>query len=285
MSFFNTKSHKKSFSLPEISVVIAVFAFLTFTSVRSLQNVLNKTQTSVDKQKMKIVKQALQTYFDTHGYLPAPADYTLTNNDANYGKSKTAKSSYDGTLDGDFFYNANDDKGFPSEYQEVEYIESTGTQYIDTGYKPNNMTKITIDMALISENPNDNWSKPFGVNDGNYVYFMQSNKQGTNSRFANAFSFSCGKNEDPYRAISSIKYTFGNRYVITTSNCSIQVNDSSSSATAYGNFNITKNLTIFANNGINSQNAYMKLYSFKIIENTSLIHNFIPCYRKSDGVI
>ena len=59
MSFFNTKSHKKSFSLPEISVVIAVLAFLTFTSVRSLQNVLNKTQTSVDKQKIKIVKQAM----------------------------------------------------------------------------------------------------------------------------------------------------------------------------------------------------------------------------------
>ena len=29
------------------------------------------------------------------------------------------------------------------EYQEVEYLESTGTQYIDTGYKAVNRLKIT----------------------------------------------------------------------------------------------------------------------------------------------
>ena len=172
MSFCHIKTNKKSFSLPELSVVIAVLAFLIFTSVRSLKNVFNQTQANVDAQKIKIVKQALQTYFNTHGHLPAPADYTLTNNDVNYGKSKTKKSSYDGTLDADIFAYKWDKKliphieeieeeieiplqqantNLPDEYQEVEYIESTGTQYIDTGVSGTSIYGIEMNIIMIIE--------------------------------------------------------------------------------------------------------------------------------------
>ena len=34
----------------------------------------------------------------------------------------------------------------PEGYTELEYIQSTGTQYIDTGFKPKNTTKITADF-------------------------------------------------------------------------------------------------------------------------------------------
>ena len=34
----------------------------------------------------------------------------------------------------------------PNEYKEVEYIESSGTQYIDTGFQPNQDTRILIDL-------------------------------------------------------------------------------------------------------------------------------------------
>ena len=36
----------------------------------------------------------------------------------------------------------------PSGYTELEYIESTGTQYIDTGLKGNLNTKVEIDMQI-----------------------------------------------------------------------------------------------------------------------------------------
>jgi hypothetical protein len=35
----------------------------------------------------------------------------------------------------------------PSSYQEVEYIESTGVQYIDSLYKPNYNTEISCKFA------------------------------------------------------------------------------------------------------------------------------------------
>ena len=36
----------------------------------------------------------------------------------------------------------------PSEYQQVEYIESTGTQCIDTGFIPNQNTSVRLEYAL-----------------------------------------------------------------------------------------------------------------------------------------
>ena len=39
----------------------------------------------------------------------------------------------------------------PNEYQQVEYIESTGTQYIDTEYKPNQDTKIETKLEVVSK--------------------------------------------------------------------------------------------------------------------------------------
>lgn len=38
----------------------------------------------------------------------------------------------------------------PEGYTEVEYIESSGTQYIDTGFKPNQETKMSLNMAFLS---------------------------------------------------------------------------------------------------------------------------------------
>jgi len=42
--------------------------------------------------------------------------------------------------------------GIPTSYTPVEYIESSGTQYIDTGYKPNNNTKAVFEGYLSGSN-------------------------------------------------------------------------------------------------------------------------------------
>ena len=36
----------------------------------------------------------------------------------------------------------------PAEYQQVDYIESSGTQYIDTGYKPNERSEYELDFEF-----------------------------------------------------------------------------------------------------------------------------------------
>ena len=52
--------------------------------------------------------------------------------------------------------------GLPSEYQQVEYIESNGTQYIDTDYKPSSDTLFDAEMQMTSTSGRIN---PFGVYD------------------------------------------------------------------------------------------------------------------------
>ena len=48
------------------------------------------------------------------------------------------------------FVNTGISTTIPSGLVELEYIESTGTQYIDTGFKPNNNTRVVMDLQLLS---------------------------------------------------------------------------------------------------------------------------------------
>jgi hypothetical protein len=50
----------------------------------------------------------------------------------------------------------------PSGYTEVEYIESSGTQYIDTDFKPKYNSRVVMDVSDVSS---DGWSALFGARD------------------------------------------------------------------------------------------------------------------------
>ena len=62
----------------------------------------------------------------------------------------------------DVVYNSN---FFPVGYKEVEYIESTGTQYIDTGYIPKTNTKLELTLSF---------SGTFSPSNGNTAIFFSA---------------------------------------------------------------------------------------------------------------
>ena len=43
----------------------------------------------------------------------------------------------------------------PNAYQEVEYIQSSGTQFIDTGYLITPTTEVSVDYQLTNNNNQD----------------------------------------------------------------------------------------------------------------------------------
>lgn len=51
----------------------------------------------------------------------------------------------------------------PDGYTQVEYIQSTGTQYIDTGFKPNQDTRVVFDFQLLATS--SNYRSVLGVRD------------------------------------------------------------------------------------------------------------------------
>lgn len=159
----------------------------------------------------------------------------------------------------------------PSAFQEVEYIESTGTQYIDTGIKPTSTNPnfiAEIDFSFLSV-PASSYLGLFGVN-GNMQLAIYSN-----------YKFGDGTNISNLILELNKKYSYkgnfasGKSYVDGTE-------------VAQRNNSVWRNAYLFAVNGGNDEptsNASGKIYSCKIYDNGTLVRNYIPCYRKVDNVI
>jgi hypothetical protein len=174
---------------------------------------------------------------------------------------------------------------FPARYQRVEYIESTGTQWIDTGYYPNEKTNATIDFEFFQSNTVE-W-KPimavrqnrYGTNFSTYAFFAQGN---TSALAVNYGGLDTGQ----INGVNVLgRHTLGNKganiYVDNTLVKTIQGH--------YETFTSTNSLPVFAlktmNGDIETRNIHGKLYYLTIYDGDKLVRNFIPCYRKSDGEI
>ena len=79
------------------------------------------------------------------------------------------KPEYDVVFNGNYFLEG---------YKEVEYIESTGTQYIDTGYIPKTNTKLELTLSFNGEfsSPSETNTTIFssGTDEGNERGFQPS---------------------------------------------------------------------------------------------------------------
>ena len=154
----------------------------------------------------------------------------------------------------------------PNEYQKVNYIESDGNQYINTGVVPNSQQKYRL---------------KYNVSDviTNEVIFG-SRTSGTYSTSTNQIY---AGNQVTYF------YFYSGTNVFKTDNISsntIYVENRNANS---GNFDntATQPIFLFALNNMGSPSAYAttKLYSFKIYDNNILVRDFVPCYRKSDNEI
>ena len=163
----------------------------------------------------------------------------------------------------------------PSEYQQVEYIESSGTQYIDTGFKPNNNTTFSLTFQISSTTTtqgifgvgDSSLSKSYrlGMSASGYFYFA---KRGTQF---NGASNSSNTSKNTFELKNNKVYLNGSEYITITDTDTYQCENNAYIFFFGGSTTITK--------------ASGKLYSCKIYDNSVLVRNFIPCYRKSDNVI
>lgn len=146
----------------------------------------------------------------------------------------------------------------PSGYTKLEYIESTGMQYISTGITPTENTKVVIEF-----NSSSSSGVVFGQDSGYKV---------------NAFMF----------AMTVVVFDSTKKDISISANAkhTVQVApkafkvDNGSSQYIYANkVNAAYPMFLFGNNrkGKFSEGVAMKLYSFKVYENDVLIADYIPC--------
>ena len=166
----------------------------------------------------------------------------------------------------------------PSEYQQVEYIESTGIQYIDTQYIPTHNTKIYCKFAH-NESVID--TPVFGARNSDWTneYILWSHP----TEFTKVSKVLFNDSEQQFES-----YDLGTIIEFESSNTSGRYNESTWSWDTYQNDTLDVGLILFGlRNGtqVDSRKFSGKIWSFRLWENNILVRDFIPCYRKTDNVI
>ena len=167
----------------------------------------------------------------------------------------------------------------PSAYQEVEYIEFTGTQYIDT-QKLATVGKTYIQEADIQFTAYPSYSGR-GLNGGDKGFYWGIFNDSGSVYFVNTYTTSLSPNKagnlNKHHFISIINSNQSSNTLIIdgTSFTSNRTSAYTSSTILLG----TNSATVAGNF------AKQKLYTYKIYEDSVLVRNYIPCYRKSDSTI
>jgi len=153
----------------------------------------------------------------------------------------------------------------------VEYLESSGTQYIDSGVYCNHNMTFSTGIAKV-QNVNTTW---FGSrNSGNYATKNEQIYLNQNTRAVTLFTTTADiRDSDFYlNYITSISPDVGTRYDIKDMTCVETMNDAIYS------------LFLFALNNIGTPALTpSRLYYLIIKESQVTLHYFIPVIRTSDN--
>lgn len=149
-------------------------------------------------------------------------------------------------------------------YKPVEYIESSGTAYIDTGINMTNKIRAVLDLQFVTD-PTSSYSAVFGAraDTNGWIYYS-----GT---------------YDQYRlrhggtANNSIAATPTDRVTIDMNQNTMTIGDQSVTATA-ATFSVgyTAYLGALNNEGAAQYASALKVYSAKIYDDDALVRDYIP---------
>ena len=163
--------------------------------------------------------------------------------------------------------------GVNTSYTPVEYIESSGTQYIDTGFKHNQNTRILADIDFSSSSAQ--YSAPFGSWGGGSTSKRMFGAEWSGTVFTTYYGPGNGYNIGDQSGRKTWDF---NKNVYSIGN----VSHTSTSTT----FQSLYNDLIFCVSNYNgmptSGKATMKLYSFKIYDNGTLVRDYIPVINESN---
>lgn len=169
-----------------------------------------------------------------------------------------------------------DEGGLPSEYQQVEYIQSNGNQYIDTGISGNANGEYEIGF------------NPLGTIAHSYEqYFAGTRNTGTTYVGKLFYNSSLVVYQGyPAGGDLTLRPSFADEKIdlkVLKSEGIVVNNEVKSN---YGNASWgNSTFWIFNAHQESSLGASMKLYYLKMYSDGDLVRDYIPCYRKSDSVI
>ena len=173
--------------------------------------------------------------------------------------------------------NEKQDYYLPDGYTQLEYLESSGTQYIDTGYKANQKTEYEVKFS---------YSKMIDSSNGFVLGARISSTEENLSVTCDSGTIFVGRGNN-YASINSSTIV-NQKYKIKVTENSI-VKDGATIGSTANDFEGTGtyNVRLFGciNNGVAYRTFSGKIYYCKIWDNGELVREFIPCKRNSDNVL
>ena len=165
----------------------------------------------------------------------------------------------------------------PKGFKRLEYIQSSGTQYVDTLFKPKWNTRVVMDVQMATYSA---IRMPFGYRNANSTTASQAflvAQTGMGTFRTDYFGTS---------ASLTIDGTTNQRLTIDKDANVLTINGKSVSNTAVSSGESSYNMLLFtySNSGSAGSMSTMTLYSCQIYDNGTLVRDYIPCQNAS-GVI
>ena len=167
----------------------------------------------------------------------------------------------------------------PSGYTQLEYIQSSGTQYVDTGMKTTNETSIIIDAQVLAMNQEQYGGGLLfgscnpGQNSGHEAYVWQYKFNAVYNSTAN---------------VDTQTLTVGDRLRVEfmKNDCTVIKNGQVFYTHTFSpsSFTSTVNLYLFVLPRSTRYFGKIKLYSCKIYDGSTLVRDFIPCKNPAGTV-
>lgn len=165
----------------------------------------------------------------------------------------------------------------PEGYTQLEYIESSGSQRIDTGFQPNQNSRVLIDAEILSKNSGtDHHIGSVFSNSHYWTLRLRADRTGYAARYDG-------------RALTNISHTgdvFARHWFDQNKN-KVQVDGGTVTTFTAATWSATANLPIFCyTSGGTSFTGYisMRLRAHQIYDGDTLVRNFIPCKNASGTV-
>ena len=172
----------------------------------------------------------------------------------------------------------------PKAYQTVEYIESTGTQYIDTGLAGIDGYTLECDMSFTEWFSTYNYIAGCADGSSNRIYFTRYARDGS-QKFRYTYNNSSSKEfEAP-----ELNERFNLKAVMEKGKQEQYINGVlKSSSEINTEVNTTQNIFLFCasygSDGVTG-NSSARIYHTKFYYDGKLVRDLVPCYRKSDNEI
>lgn len=153
---------------------------------------------------------------------------------------------------------------------ELQYIETTGSQYINTGFKPNNATAFYVDVEV--------------TNTQSHVFGARTAYQN------NAFALYWASNSDLAVQLANATFNGGifstsGRHTVYMTSTSLSVDGTVTATYSPEEFQCEQDAWLMScYSSSAAEYAKGKLYGARMYDNEKLIHDFVPCRDKEGNI-